>query len=56
LEIEASAPAAAVGDVGRVVEDDVGLVEAELVAEDVVGAEEIYATDGVIEVVAVVAV
>jgi len=56
LEVEASAPAAAVGDVGGMIKDDVGLVEAELVAEDVVGAEEIDAADGGVEIVIVVAV
>src|SRR6202051_1785642 len=44
LQIEAPAPPMARGGIGRMVNDDTGLVEAEFVAEDIVGVQEIYAT------------
>ena len=56
LKIEAPAPAAAFGDVGWMIENYVGLVQAEFVAENVVGAEKIDAADRGVEVVVVVAV
>ena len=45
LKIEAAAPATAVDDIGGMIEDYIGLVEAEFVAEYVVGAEQIDAAD-----------
>ena len=44
------------GEVGIEVEDEIGLVDAEDVAEDVVGTEVVDAAGGVVEVVFVVAV
>jgi hypothetical protein len=55
LQIEAPAPPAACGGIGRMVNCDTGLIEAEFVAEDIVGAQQIYAAEGTIEVVGVVA-
>src|ERR1700693_2136851 len=56
LQIEAPAPAAAGRGIGWMLNDDAGLVKAEFIAEDIVGAQQIYSTDRVVEVVGVVAV
>ncbi len=56
LEVSADAEALAGGDVGRVLDDERELVDAEAVTGAVISAEEIDAADGVVEVVGVVAV
>ena len=56
LQIEAPTPAAAGCGIGRMFNDDTGLVEAEFIAEHVVGAQQIYSTDGIVEIVGVVAI
>ncbi len=54
LQVDAAAEAALRR--GEVLHDEAGLVDVEAVAGDVVGAQEVDAADGCVEVVAVVAV
>src|ERR1700722_490727 len=56
LQVEAPAPAMACCGIGQMVNDETGLVEAELIAEHVVGAQQIYSADGIVEIVGIVAI
>src|ERR1700751_557535 len=56
LQIEAESVATVGRDVGIEVEDEIGLIDAERIAEDIVGAQIVNAAGGLIEVEFVVAV